>query len=194
MNELERDDEYVALLRGRLPDAADKARMQKRLAALGVGGGATLVAASAQAVAGKAAATTWKLTAVSKAFLAAGSVAVLGSSLYLAASPSPRAEANVGPARVVERAPKPAMSEPLVEPLAAPEPIVEKARKVRSAKRPAPDTLNSENALLGAAVRALNAGETAEAERLLDEHARRHPNGVLRDERERARRKLGPHP
>jgi hypothetical protein len=44
--------------------------------------------------------------------------------------------------------------------------------------------------VLGAAVHAIHAGKLRKAERLLAEHERRFPHGVLRDERERARKKL----
>jgi hypothetical protein len=185
MSELQHDDEYVALLRGRLPDDAHKARMRARLSALGAGG-ATLAAGSAQAALGTTAAL--KLSLAGKVFLAVSSVALLGGSAHLATTftASPRREPIVAPEREVAR-PAAAVAEPRVEPLPLPAP----AAKPRKARPRAPlDTLRAENELLGAAVRALNAGDTVEAERLLDEHARRHPAGVLRDERERARQRL----
>jgi hypothetical protein len=187
MSEAHRDDEYVALLRSRLPDEAHKERMRARLAALGVGG-ATLAAGSAQAALGATAAL--KLSLASKVFLAVSSLAVLGGSAYLATTTtaSPRRErAVIAPAEREVVVPAPAIVEPLIE--LAPQPAP--AAKPHKARLRAPlDTLSAENELLAAAVRALNAGDSAEAERLLDEHERRHPSGVLRDERERARRRL----
>jgi hypothetical protein len=201
MESPDRDDEYVTLLRDRLPSAADKQRMRQRLLALGVGGGAALVpaAAKAQSLASKASLT--------KLLVATCGAAVLGGALYVGLTMPSREQKKALQERVAPAtAPEPSVEAKVlarerehVEPTAresanhdqAQVPAVEK----RKARSPAPshiasDTLSRENALLGAAVRALHAGQIERAERLIAEHERRFPNGILRHERERARARL----
>ena len=56
--------------------------------------------------------------------------------------------------------------------------------KVRDNSPPAVSALGAERGLLDRARKALARGDTAEAERALDLHARRHPAGLLSEERE----------
>jgi hypothetical protein len=53
-----------------------------------------------------------------------------------------------------------------------------------------PSTLSAETLLIDGALAALRAGDLVMAQRFVDEHARRFPNGLLFRERERARTKL----
>jgi len=70
------------------------------------------------------------------------------------------------------------MAAPSGEPAPAPPP---------AAKPAARDTLSHEVVLLSRATSALRTGDLAAALRALDEHARRYPHGVLREERRAAR-------
>jgi hypothetical protein len=198
------DDAYLTVLRSTLPSVEDKARARKRLAALGVGSAALIPGASSQA---QATSATWKLSTLGKTVAALSGVVALGGALYFAFDPGARPSSPVAPRTVqppstaVEAekgthiVPPPVTPAREVTPKAAGagtshEPQG-KAQKVRSRQKASPlDTLEGENALLGAAVRALHEGRTTQAAHLLDEHERRYPDGVLRDERKRARARL----
>jgi hypothetical protein len=60
----------------------------------------------------------------------------------------------------------------------------------RGARAVEPTTLREETALIDRALSALRASDAQRATTLLAEHERRFPNGLLSQERERARRKL----
>ncbi len=192
------DDEYVALLRERLPSEGDKERMRKRLAALGVGGGAALASAATQAQALEAKAG---FSAVSKVLASLAGVVVVGSALYLGFSaaehPRPPSAAQepssvpvAEPHAELQPAP-PAQAEPRALEHSDPPTSATQPPKRNRAKKPGSlDTLSAENALLAAAVRAMHAGNAAKAARLLREHEQRYPAGLLREERERAQKKL----
>lgn len=74
--------------------------------------------------------------------------------------------------------------EPAPSPLPSPAPSDASAAKQRAT------TLAAETALLDRAFAELSAGHRDAAAALIDEHARRFPNGLLRQERERARSRL----
>lgn len=95
-------------------------------------------------------------------------------------TPSPRAVVAPQPAAaetpVQETPAAPATAAPTADP--APPP---------AAKTAARDTLSREVALMSRATSALRTGDLAAALRSLDEHARKYPHGVLREERRAAR-------
>lgn len=79
-------------------------------------------------------------------------------------------------------APEPTIRAPApeVEPVVAPEPTPPQQ----------PRRLRDETQLIAGALEAIRAGDGPRARRLLDEHARRYPDGLLADERETARERL----
>jgi hypothetical protein len=189
----DQEDTYVAALRGQLGGDADRARIRLKLAAAGVGvsSAAALLPASAK---GATLAGKLKLFALSKTFLAVAGLAVVGGSLFFASElRTGAAPDTVRPSAPMHAEPAPVQAAPLAQPAQASpaQPRPAKLRRVRPRAEPSPDTLAQENALVGAAVKALHAGDTVSARRLLDQHESRFPDGVLRAERERARKRLG---
>lgn len=192
--DLDRDAQRILDLatEARAPAAADKARVEQKLAAmLGVGvlAGAPAVASEAAAhgastaLAGvKAASGTalkWWIAAAAIAGAAAGYVAL--SSESEAAPREPNAPAKVE---------RPIVAPPVVHAapqLEAPAPIAPEppARVASTRKRsPAPSTLSEELELLHRAQAAWRAHDAAQASELLDQHRLRFPRSELRLERD----------
>ena len=189
----------------RAPAAEDKARMERKLAAV-LGGSALAItgtAATGTATAGAAAtapATGGASTAVSGAkaassatlssvtlkwWISAGVVAaaVTGYIGLSSPTPAPAAKPRAPAPLVVAPPPAPAMVEALPANVPAPAPAVPAARNHTPRKQPA-TTLNEELELLHRAQTAWRAREAQAALRLLDEHRSRFPRSQLRLERD----------
>jgi len=109
------------------------------------------------------------------------------SSRARAPSVAPQRPPSVAPVASAPPPEPPAAAPALV---AAPEPpaqVVAEPRDPPIAAPSAPDRLAQEVALLSRATSALRAGRAAEAMKLLDEHQRKFPKGVLGEERRGAR-------
>ncbi|AKV00495.1 hypothetical protein AKJ09_07158 [Labilithrix luteola] len=122
------------------------------------------------------------------AWIGFGALLLTGAVATMTASPSSKVESApqvpvVAPNVAAAPSAEPSPSVPVVSidalPTAAP---VKRTVTVKSAA-PAEDALARETRLLGRSNLAANAGELGEALRLLDEHAREFPQGVLADER-----------
>jgi hypothetical protein len=131
--------------------------------------------------------TMWSLAGqpaaiVTAAFLLGG---VGGAGLYAALAPPRQRTAYVDrPVAVPE--PRPFAVEPFNRAPAAATPDTEIAGPAKARGNPAPiaSPLAAERELLDRARKALARGDTPDAERALDLHARRHPGGILLEERE----------
>jgi hypothetical protein len=206
VNMPDRDEAYLDALRSRLPSDDEKRRMRARLLALGALSAATVPAAASAQLGAANVATKLGLWSASKVVLALSvSAALAGAALLVPAAmtrkPEPARRTAHGmvqamrdPAAVViEQAPR-VRVESAESALPEPRRAHARPRRASPAVVIAPssplDTLEAENALLGAAVSALHQGRVREANALLDQHEQRFPDGSLRDERERARRRL----
>lgn len=112
--------------------------------------------------------------------------------------PPPAVEAPESPSAPPVAAPVESPSNPSVSPSASPEPSVVPAAsparpRPRAAPKPPPkprSTLTDELRLIRKAKELARDGKASDAEAVLDEHARRFPDGQLVDEREEVRRSL----
>jgi hypothetical protein len=192
-------DELLGALRGETCDDASRGRMRDKLAAAGV-----LSASAAVVSAGAGTATSalahaapvktglFKLLGAGK-LLGSGALLVAGAAVAVSLSvPAERAAPRPAPRTYV--APSAA---PVVPAAEAPEPAPQLEPEQAPAQRKAPrasarakDPLARESALLTGAARLLHAGDLRGAARLLDEHERSFPDGVLRTERELARQRV----
>jgi hypothetical protein len=166
------------------PTALDRERIQNALKSrLGAGafepsGGAT----PSSSVAGSSAAL------VSGVVLG---IAVLGGALFLAARvpSSPERAPEIAPSAISapqvlpEASTAPSEAALPLSASASPPPSEAPAATVRSKQ----DRLAREVALLSSATKSLNAGRPAEALKVLDEHQRKFPGGLLAEERRAAR-------
>jgi TolA-binding protein len=155
------------------------------------GGKAALSSKAPAAIAAKAGWLTLggKLTAAVVGMVAAAGI---GFAVYTsrAPTPAPVAPPVVAPAPAVAQPPakaqpqreqpRPEAAAPSVQAAQQAEPKPSKPRKVA----PPADTLTQEMALLRAASEALAKGDQADALVKLDTHAKRYPNGSLREERD----------
>jgi hypothetical protein len=121
---------------------------------------------------------------------AAMCVCVLGAVVFFArntAAPTPPAP----PSRAPAPAPQTPLTSPADEPseLAPAAPAPERETPAPQPKPPARkhDSLAQEVALLSQATRSLRSGDLAAALRKLDEHKRKYPQGMMREERRAAR-------
>jgi hypothetical protein len=189
----------------RTPDAADKARVEQRLA---IALGAAAAVGASSSIASPAAATS----ASGAATKAAGSAAALkwtigGCALIAAAVATYVASPGGGPTRAAPRpvpsaapgaVPLEAAPMAAVAPASAPvsaqpsidaaEPITDAARARRTPPHPRPRAaLGDELELLHAAQSAWRSGDAARALALVSEHRSRHPRSTLRLERDALR-------
>lgn len=160
------------------PRAADRARID---AALSERLGPDAVDAAPHAAAATRHVVTWKI--------AAGlmlTVCVLGVPTYMVLRPA--AKSSPPPPATTTSAPPPEVRSTTIDPTPG-----EKATPALPTQNHAPppprsrNQLSREVALLSRATTALHAGDASAALQALDEHQRKFPNGVLREERRAAR-------
>jgi hypothetical protein len=166
------------------PTAADRERIQ---AALRSRLGPDALGPEASGASASSGVASWPLVA--------GVIAALGAvgGLLFFALQSP--ELPKRPPMVVRSAitAAPAIASASSAAVEAPSPPVSAAPVVASSEAPAPvvrskqDRLAQEVALLSSATKSLNAGRAAEALKVLDEHQRKFPGGLLTEERRAAR-------
>jgi hypothetical protein len=211
---LQQPDELVDALRADMCGADKQAEVKARLVARGVlrAGAATVATASAVAHAqatvgaiangatGASVAATGKIltwTASSKLLLsfALASAATIGtvslSRMHDAPEPAPTAQKRPMPALakrveaslpIVEQPRHEAQGSEVAEPI---------ERQPANAEKPrGHDTLKQESALLMRAAESIHARDFSRAEQQLDRHEQTYPDGILRQERELARRRL----
>lgn len=216
MTDLDQDSkQLIALSRAaRTPTAADKARLERRIAtAVAVSGAAAVLGSSSTAAAkgaatvgtaagvtGPAATTTGAAVAGKSALAGLGAKWILGGALALGAAggsyvalrgepaPSAKSVTEVAPVQVV--APAPEVPAPQVEDtaeIALPQPTDAPARRKVRRERVAEDSLGEELSLLHEARVAWQGRETAKAMRLLEMHRKRFPRSELFAERDALR-------
>jgi hypothetical protein len=185
--------ELLGALRGETCDEASRGRMRDKLAAAGIlsASAATAgTAATALANAAPAKAGLFKLLTASK-LLGGGALLAAGTAVVVSLSaPAERAAPRRTPTMQAAQPPAPVapvVEAPVVEEKAEPAPP---PRKHPRPSARANDTLARESALLTGAARRLHAGDLDGARRMLDEHERSFPQGVLRTERELARQRV----
>jgi hypothetical protein len=197
-------DELLGALRGETCDDAARSRMREKLAAAGVLSASAAAAGTASAVAHAAPAASGAKVGLFKALtatklLGGGALLAVGTAVVVTlSSPAERPVAPATPPRT-EAAPAPVVA-PVVEVPAEVEgeseseaQEVERAparKRTRAATRAEKSALARESALLTGAARRLHAGDLEGAKRLLDEHEHSFPAGVLRTERELARKRV----
>ena len=192
--DLDRDARRILDLasEARAPAAEDKARIEKKLAAvLGAGALATVTAttattaeaatagSSSAGVASSAALKWWIGTAVIAASIA-GYAAVSSPTAAPAKAPPARAPLVVTP----PAAPAPPATAPSISPAPGAEPVHALPSARRAAKKQPTAALDEELELLHRAQSAWRARDAASAVSLLDEHRARFPRSQLRLERD----------
>ncbi len=172
------------------PSDADRARLQE---ALRLRLGADALPPEGAAPSPAAAAWRPSLQLIAGAFVAGAFVA--GGALFVALRQDKPAErptqasvaavALAAPSAPLPDAPAEAPAPPAATALVAPS--APTSRASAPSARPAQESLAREVALLSQATSALHSGQPSEALKLLNEHAREFPNGVLIEERRAAR-------
>jgi hypothetical protein len=178
------------------PTPADQERVLASVAlAVGVAS-SSLLAAPAAAAGGAPAASLFGVFkgAATKVLLSCLAGAALGTAVAVPIAlstpePAPSAVASVAPPPIVARAASSAALAAHPPPQGAPAAMAPSARgpAPSAAVSSAPRTLTAEAELLLAAQHELGAGRAERALALLDEHAQRHPRGVLAQESAAAR-------
>jgi hypothetical protein len=190
-------------LQADLPSHDAEARIRQRLVAASIVSAASVASAAAEAVATTAVVQATTSVTVGKLLAGVSLAMLIGGSVWFAVdvdAPPPSAHAPATrPPVLASPALDPATPEqeslddtPREMPKQAARKRVRsrRAEKTAAAEREHVSTLGAEGALLARALEAMQRGDFAEANRLLDEHEQRFSSGTLQHERQLARKRL----